>query len=332
MRLDVVVPFFNEEQCARSFVESLLNAVSGIRDTEVRLIAVDDGSSDRTAEILDDLSHRDTRIVVVHLWGNHGHQRALVAGLDRCEGDMALMLDGDGQHPVETAVELVAQLRRSPQLSIAQALRRGSQGGRVKNAASTFFYWTLNKIMSDAMLRPGASDFRVLRKSVVQLLRSYPDRHRNLRVLLASLKLPTTYVEYDVAPRIAGVSRYRFGQMLALALDGWFAFSSSPLRISLFMMCGSGIVGLAYVIYGLSMYLLSRTVPGWMSTVALIFFFFSAVFGVLAVMSEYIARIYSDVRGHPVYRLSPDAERAPVPEETTRDNDRGEINKEGSGR
>lgn len=310
LKLDIVIPFFNEEPCVRVFVERLLAAVSALRDLAIRLILVDDGSSDRTPEILDELSRNDDRICVIHLWGNHGHQRALVAGLDQCAGDMVLMLDGDGQHPLETAVALVTRLRQDPDLGIVQALRRGSQGGLLKNAASEFFYWAANRIMPDVKLRRGASDFRVMRKPVVELLGRYSDRHRNLRVLLASLNLPTAYLEYEVAPRIAGVSRYRFRQMLALATDGWFAFSTSPLRISLMLMFGSAALGLAYLIYSLIVFAQNRTVPGWTSIVALIAFLFSAVFGVLAIMSEYVARIYTDVRMHPIYRLHPG--RGPV--------------------
>jgi dolichol-phosphate mannosyltransferase len=216
------------------------------------------------------------------------------------------MLDGDGQHPVETALALVALLRQDPDLGLAQALRSGRQSGRLKNAASSLFYWTVNRIVPDVKIKRGAADFRAMRKPVVELLRRYPDRHRNLRVLLASLNLPTAYLEYEVAPRIAGASRYRFRQMLALATDGWFAFSSSPLRISLMMMLGSGVVGLAHLIYSLIVYAQNRTVPGWTSIIALISFLFSAVFGVLAIMSEYVARIYTDVRNHPIYRLRPD--------------------------
>lgn len=319
MNLNVVVPFYNEELCAAPFVRGLMAALAAAPDIEPAAILVDDGSTDATPGILDGLAAADPRISVIHLWSNHGHQRALIAGLDRCRGDAVLMLDGDGQHPPAVAVELIARLRAEPETAVVQAVRRGRQAGRVKNAASAVFYWTIRRLLPDADLRPGASDFRVMRAPAVALVNRYPDRHRNLRVLLASLKLPTTCVEYEVAPRMAGSSHYRLSQMLTLARDGWFAFSTSPLRASLMLMCGSGALGIAYLVYGLIVYWQNKTTPGWTSLVALVCFFFSAVFGVLAILSEYVARIYEDVRRHPVYRVRPEPGSSAPPAEPPRD-------------
>lgn len=307
MKLDVVIPFFNEEACAGVFLQNLLEKLSGLPGVSPSLVLVDDGSSDKTPAILDELAARDSRVRVIHLWGNHGHQKALVAGLDACAGDAVLMMDGDGQHPVDVALRMVNDLRANPALGVVQGLRKGTQGGLLKNITSSFFYWVAARMVPDAVIRPGASDFRVVSRPVVDLLKRYPDRHRNLRMLLAALNLPTAFVEYDVAPRLAGASRYGLRRMLELAANGWFAFSSSPLRLSLLLMLGTGAVGLLYVLYVLAVHALGRTVPGWTSLIAFMAFLFSAVFGVLAILSEYVARIYADVRGHPVYRVRPDA-------------------------
>jgi len=303
MKLDIVVPFYNEESCAKLFVEELLAELSSTEDLQLRLFAVNDGSSDDTAQILDGLAVNDDRINVIHLWGNHGHQKALIAGLDNCDADAVLMMDGDGQHPPETALEMIEYLKKNEHVDIVQALRKGGQAGFIKNAGSALFYKVMNLIMPDITLERGASDFRVIRKSVLDMIKRYPDRYRNLRVLLASLKLPTCFVDYAVGVRFAGASRYDARQMLTLAADGWFAFSISPLRTSLFLMLASWLIVFAYLVYVLVMYFKGNTVPGWASIVALITFMFSAVFGVLAIISEYVARIYTDVRGRPIYTI-----------------------------
>jgi polyisoprenyl-phosphate glycosyltransferase len=307
MKLDVVIPFYNEAGCAKVFVDQLLAELALLQDVSINVVLVNDGSSDDTGKVLDDLAALDSRMRVVHLWANHGHQRALTAGIDACDADMVLMLDGDGQHPPSTAVKLVNTLMTMPDCYIVQAVRNGRQGGVFKNATSRLFYRLLGWIMPDVVLVPGASDFRVIRRPVVELLKRYPDRHRNLRVLLASLELNTVCLDYQVAERIAGESGYGIRQMLRLAANGWFAFSSSPLRISIFLMCFSGGVGLIYLFYVFSMFLAGATVPGWTSIIVFLAFMFSAVFGVLAIMSEYVARIYEDVKGHPVYRIRPDS-------------------------
>ena len=306
MNLDVIIPFFNEEGCAESLTHRVAAALNSIEDISVRFLLVDDGSTDQTPGILDRMAAEDPRIQIFHLWGNHGHQRALVAGLDGCTGgDVVLMMDGDGQHPVETARTLVQRAIAEPGLAIIQAVRSGSQGGVGKDFGSAFFYWVANKVLPDLAIRSGASDFRVLRKPVVDLVKRFPDRHRNLRVLLASLKIPTVYVDYEVEKRLSGRSKYRLRHMIELATNGIFAFSSLPLRLSLLLMLFTGIIGASYLLYVLVMFGLGRTVPGWTSLIWFVAFLFCGVFCILAILSEYVARIYEDVRGHPVYRLRP---------------------------
>jgi len=305
MNLDVVIPFFNEEGCAESLIRDLTAALDSMERLSIRFFLVDDGSTDRTPDILARLASEDGRIRVVPLWGNHGHQRALVAGLDCCGGDAVLMMDGDGQHPAETAAELVRRALAEPSRDIVQAVRNGSQGGTGKDLGSSCFYWIANRVLPGTAVRPGASDFRLLRRPVVDLVRQYPDRHRNLRVLLASLKLPTVYVDYEVRKRLSGRSKYRFRHMVELATNGIFAFSSLPLRFSLLLMLFTGAIGASYLLYVLVMFGLGRTVPGWTSLIWFVAFLFCGVFGILAVLSEYVARIYEDVRRHPVYRLRP---------------------------
>ncbi len=306
MNLDVVIPFFNEEGCAEALLRCLTAAMDAVEGLSVRFFLVDDGSTDQTPAILDGLASEDRRVRVLHLWGNHGHQRALVAGLDGCTGDAVLMMDGDGQHPVATAMALVRRAIAEPDLVILQAVRSGSQGGFGKDFGSSIFYWFANKMLPDMAVRPGASDFRLLRKPVVDLVKRYPDRHRNLRVLLASLRLPTTYVGYEVERRLSGCSRYRLRHMVELAANGIFAFSSLPLRISLLLMVFTGAAGALYLLYVLVMFGMGRAVPGWTSMIWFVAFLFCGVFSILAILSEYVARIYEDVRSHPVYRLRPD--------------------------
>lgn len=301
MDLDVVIPFYNEARCAPVFLGQLLDAFAEEPRVTIRLLLVDDGSADETFAVLKRFAEADRRIAVIGLSGNHGHQKALVAGMDNCDADAVLMMDGDGQHPPAAAVRMARKLLEHPSVDVVQGVRCGKQRGFLKNLASSFFYLVINRLMPEVRLTPGASDFRVIRKPVLELLKKYPDRHRNLRVLLASLKLPTLLMEYELAPRIAGATRYSLKKMLALAADGWFAFSLSPLRLSLLLMVASWLLVVAYLVYVGIVYLIGRTVPGWASLIALVIFMFSAVFGVLAIISEYVARIYADVRGHPAY-------------------------------
>ncbi len=307
MRIDVVIPFYNEQDCARQILQRLIAELDQLQDVTCSYYLVDDGSADRTSAILDEMMMADSRIQVIHLWGNHGHQKALVAGLDQCHGDAVLMLDGDGQHPADVAADLVRKLIEHPEIAVIQTIRRGSQGGRFKDWASRFYYQAVNFLLNGQKLMGGASDFRIIRRDVLNLLKRYPDRYRNLRVLLSSLPLPTIYVEFTVPDRIAGKSKYSWPKMIQLACDGLFAFSSLPLRLSLLLMFGTGAFGISYSLYGLFVYFQGSVVSGWTSIIALTSLLFCGVFAVLAIYGEYIKRIYEDVRQHPVYTLRPSA-------------------------
>ncbi len=305
MNLDVVVPFYNEQDCALEVIQQLTKAIKRIPGLICCFYFVDDGSQDGTPRILDDFSQHDAKINVIHLWGNHGHQKALVAGLDQCKGDAVLMMDGDGQHPIDVAVDMVYHFLDHPDIAMVQGVRRNGQGGKIKDGMSSAFYSLMNFLMSGASIKKGSSDFRVIHREVLYLVRHYPDRYRNLRILLSKLSLPTLYFEYSPLRRLGGKSKYNWKKMINLAVDGIFAFSTLPLRLSLILMFGTGTLAIAYAIYGLIVYLQESVVPGWTSIVALIGLLFTAVFAVLAILAEYINKIYEEVRRHPVYTLRP---------------------------
>lgn len=301
MKIDIVVPFFNEEACITSFVQNLFSHLEKIEYARFAFFFVDDGSTDCTASILDDLAKQDDRICVIHLLGNHGHQKALLAGLDQCRGDAMLMMDGDGQHPAEAAVRMIRYYQMHPDVHVVQALRQGSQQSKTKDWTSRLFYWLANRL--DIKIKNGASDFRILSFSALNVIRSYPDRYRNLRVLLASLPLSSAYIDYEADARLAGESKYNARKMIKLAADGLFAFSILPLRTSLFLMAITALIGFAYAVYAIMKYIQGQVVPGWTSIIVIIAFLFSAVFGALAILSEYISRMYDLIRRHPTYLI-----------------------------
>jgi glycosyltransferase involved in cell wall biosynthesis len=301
MNIDIVVPFFNEDACIPSFINNLTSHLKNIDDVRFAFFFVDDGSADNTASLLDDMAKQDDRICVIHLLGNHGHQKALVAGLDHCRGDAVLMMDGDGQHPMGVAVRMIRYYLTHPGIHVVQALRQGRQQSKMKDWTSRLFYWLANRL--DIGIRGGASDFRILSRTALNLISSYPDRYRNLRVLLASLPLSSAYIDYEADERLAGRSKYNARKMIRLAADGLFAFSTLPLRASFSLMAVTALLGFAYAIYAILKYLQGQVVPGWTSIIVIISFLFSAVFGVLAILSEYISRMYDLIRRHPTYMI-----------------------------
>ncbi len=309
IKLDIVVPFYNEEACVEQFLADLFAFADEIEEADVRLILVDDGSVDSTGKMLDKAAASNASVSVIHLWGNHGHQKALIAGIDASGADWLLMLDGDGQHPVSAAKEMVDIATKSSGVDVVQGVRSGKQKGWLKNATSRFFYWACGKLAPELKIIPGASDFRVVHRRAVELILRYPDRHRNLRLLIASLRLNTVLVPYCLAGRLGGHSKYSFRRMLSLAIDGWVAYSYVPLRLSLVLASVTGGIGAVYLVYSLIAHFLGRTVAGWTSLMVFMSFFFSCLFIFLAVVAEYLSRIYEDVRAHPIYSVKPEGSR-----------------------
>jgi dolichol-phosphate mannosyltransferase len=319
MRTSVVIPVYNEADALPTVLEALLAEWDAAGLGEIEVLPVDDGSTDDTAALLAALTVRDPRVRPLTLFVNAGHQRALVAGMDAATGDLVATMDGDGQHPVPALLEMVREAHVHPEAHVIQGVRRGRQPGLLKHLSSRAYYRVARWLLPELDLVPGASDFRVLSRPAVDALALFGDRHRSLRILLAGLRLPTRYVAYDVAPRLAGRSRYGWRQMWQFAYDGIFAFSWLPLRLAkgfalLAMLVAAGFLG-----YALWRHAQGRTIWGWTSLVALVTFFFAGVFWVLSCLGEYIKRIYEDVRRRPVYvRLkTPPGASAPAPEPTT---------------
>lgn len=299
--ITIIIPLFNEEAVVEQFYNKLSFALKKFPNITWKILFIDDGSIDETLSILKRLSVKDKRIRILSFWKNEGHQKALTAGIDHADGDAVIMMDGDGQHPVEIAIEMVRVWLKNPDIHLIQGIRRGSQGTKIKGIFSYLFYAFSKMLMKESIIVKGSADFRLMSREAVDIIKLFRDRHRNLRLLISSLKLPTNYIKYEAGPRLAGESKYSFLKMLALAKNGLFAFTKLPLKICLFLSVMTFCFGIGALFYSLLMKILGLIVPGWTSIIGLISLFFSATFFVFAIFSEYIALIYEEVRNSPLF-------------------------------
>ena len=299
--ITIIIPLFNEEAGVEKFYYHLSFALKKSPNITWKILFIDDGSTDKTLSILQWLSVKDNRIQILSFWKNEGHQKALTAGIDHADGDAVIMMDGDGQHPVETAIEMVRLWLKNPDIHIIQGIRKGNQGRKIKGIFSHLFYSFSQILIKDSLIVEGSADFRLLSREAVEILKLFGDRHRNLRLLISSLRLPADYIKYEVEPRLAGESKYSYLKMFALAKNGLFAFTKLPLKICLFFSVMAFCFGIGALFYSLLMKILGLIVPGWTSIIGLISLFFSATFFVFAIFSEYIALIYEEVRNSPLF-------------------------------
>lgn len=299
--LDLIVPVFNEEEALEAFHARLSRALEGLSHA-LRIIYVNDGSTDRTGELLDQLAAADERVVVLELSRNFGHQAALTAGLDLAQADFVITLDGDGQHPPELIPQMVQLAESGYDIVLTQ--RSDAQAGTAfKRWSSDLFYRLINRIGSTQIL-PGAADFRLLSRPVVRALRQMREYHRFLRGMVSWMGYRTVILPYPPEARMAGQSKYSFKKMLRLGLDAVFSFSLVPMYIGISLGAVFLILALAEMIYVLSFWIAGTQAslePGWSSLMFVLLVVGGTIMVTLGFIGIYVGYIFQEVKRRPIY-------------------------------
>lgn len=301
MKLSIVVPFYNEEVVAPFMCErlQLMKKCGGVPIEE--FILVDDGSKDKTLEVLKAAAKSDSRVKIISFSRNFGHQIAVTAGLDASTGDAAVVLDGDMQDPPEVIELLVRKWLEG--YGVVYAIRRTRQDGFLKRAACAIFYRVLRKL-TEINIPLDSGDFALIDKKVLSVLRSMPERSRFVRGLRAWIGFKSIGVEYERHARFAGDTKYPFKKLLNLALVGMFGFSTIPLRFAtysgLFVAFISFVFGVWIFIARLVFH--STFFPvGWSSLMVSLFFMGGIQLFIVGILGEYIGMIYRETQARPLY-------------------------------
>ncbi len=303
LSVDLVIPVYNEAGVLEQTHQRICAVVDQLPH-RFTFIYVNDGSTDGTSASLAALLKRDSRVQPLELSRNFGHQAALTAGLDRSHSQVAITMDGDGQHPPELIPRMLDLLQQG--YDIVQTQRaEDAQASSFKNWTSGGFYRLLNAISGTHVL-PGAADFRALSRQAVDALKSMPESHRFLRGMVAWIGYPTVILPYQPAPRISGKSKYSLAKMFRLAMDAIFSFSLVPLYVGLslggLLLC----LALAEMIYVLSFWVTGRTsnlAPGWSSLMFIILIVGGMLMVLLGFIGVYIGYIFQEVKKRPVYLI-----------------------------
>lgn len=300
MDLSVVIPCYNEEESIRE----LHRRVKGVCDTapvsSYEIILVNDGSCDQTLEIMSDLVRTDTRLVIVDLSRNHGHQLALTAGLFQARGEYIMVLDADLQDPPELLLPMLERARAGIDVVYGKRDQRAGETAFKRLSASLFY--RLLSYLSDTEIPRDVGDFRLMSHRVLEQFKNMPEQHRFIRGMIAWVGFKQEAYSYQRAPRFAGETKYPLHKLVAFAFDAITSFSIKPLRISLlFAMFGVGLAGLLalYAIY--AHFTQSTMVTGWASLATIITFFASLQLICIGVIGEYIGRTYIQVKKRPLF-------------------------------
>ena len=299
--IDLVIPVYNEVGVVEQ-THAHIRAVIDSLPYDFTFYYVDDGSDDGTPDSLKSLN--DTRVNVLELSRNFGHQAALTAGIDAAQSDIVISMDADGQHPPEMIPEMINLVRQG--YDIVQAQRIDDvQGYSFKKVTSDFFYSILNKI-SGTHIQPGAADFRALSRRTVDALKSMPEYHRFLRCMIAWMGFSSVLLPYHEPKRVAGKSKYSLGKMVRLASDAIFSFSMMPLYIGLSMGGFFFLLALAQIIYVLSFWFRGTSdqlEPGWSSLLFFLLIASGIIMMLLGFIGVYVGYIFQEVKRRPVYLI-----------------------------
>lgn len=298
-RVSVAIPLYNEAEGAAELLRRLGLVLDDIPGSSHEIVLVDDGSSDDTLRILRNAARADSRLTVVALSRNFGHQAALTAALDYVTGDVVILMDGDLQDPPE-AISLFLE-KFAEGFDVVYAVRSGRKES-VWLRACYFLFYRLMSGLSGLRIPLDAGDFGLMSRQVVDVVRRAPERHRYLRGLRAWAGFRQVGVLVERHARVAGDSKYSVWDLLTLAFDGVFAFSVIPLRaatiVGVLMMTGSAV----YTTYALYVrFILERSPPGFTALVVMLSFASGMILLFLGIIGEYVGRVYEEVKARPVY-------------------------------
>jgi len=268
--ITIVVPVYNEEDNIVHFYQAVCDVMAS-QPYRFELIFVDDGSADRSREIICGLEEKDDKVQGMFLARNYGHQLALTCGLDYAEGDAVITMDGDMQHPPELLPTLLNLWEEGAE--VVQTIRQTTEGvSWLKKMTSKYYYRLLNK-MSDVHMQEGGSDFRLMDKQVVTAFRKYREHARFIRGMVGAMGYRQVQLDFIAPKRFAGSSKFSPRKMLQFALDGIMSYSRTPLRIGLYGGVVSGIICILLMLHVLFIkFFTDDAVPGW-ATITLILFF-----------------------------------------------------------
>ena len=300
-KISLVIPMYYEEQVAEECYRRTRNVLKSIEEYDYEIIFINDGSKDKTLEILETIAKEDNKVKVISFSRNFGHQSAVTAGLKYATGDAIIIMDADLQDPPELIPDMLKYWENGYDVIYGKRKKREGESA-FKLLTAKVFYETLNKL-SDVEIPKDTGDFRLVDKKVVDVVNNLPEHNKFLRGLFSWVGFRQYAYEYERKERFAGKTKYPLKKMMKLAKDGIFSFSTKPLKIVGGLGIISVIISIAILIYAILSYAYSwnNLTPGWTSIMCTITFLGGVILLSLWMIGEYIGRIYEETKQRPQY-------------------------------
>lgn len=300
--IEIIVPCYNEEQCVEAFFDATSEVLDKIEGYSYSYLYINDGSNDGTLKCIKALAQKygDEKVKYISFARNFGKESAIFAGFENCSGDYVVLMDADLQHPPQLIPEMLKELEEGHDCCGA---RRVSRKGEpiVRSIFSKAFYRVINRITGMNLVQ-GGSDYRMMTNQMAKSIISLTERERFIKGIMSWVGFDTVWIEYQNVERYAGATKWSFWGLVNYAWHGFVSFATTPLRAVIWM--GFSVVVISLV-YGIRLaYLSLNGVRQWSDTTTiliLLIFFAGVVICILGIIGEYMARIYLELKGRPIY-------------------------------
>ena len=298
--LSIVVPCYNEEACLGALHERLGAAARNSVGDDYEIVLVNDGSRDRTWAMMQAAAASDPHVIGVNLSRNHGHQLALTAGLDLSSGDRILIIDADLQDPPELLPEMLRTMDAAG-ADVVYGVRKTRRGDTAFKRATAHGFYRLLSRATEVDIPLDAGDFRLMSRRALDALLAMPEQARFVRGMVAWIGFKQVPLAYDRQERFAGETKYPLRKMMRFALDALTGFSSAPLKLASLAGLALSVGSLLLILYIAYSWLSGRSIQGWTSLMLVVVVLGAVQMFVLALMGEYIGRLYNEAKQRPLY-------------------------------
>ena len=302
-KISIIIPAYNEEESLPILYERIVKLMDNMKEYEFEILFVNDGSKDKTMQIIKEMREKDKRINYVDFSRNFGKEIAMIAGLDYATGDSVVFMDADLQDPPELIPELVKYWEEG--YDDVYAKRKNRKGETFLKKFTSKMYYRVLQSLTNVEIQKDTGDFRLLDRRCVNALKKMRETGRCSKSMFSWIGYKKKEVLFDRDPRVAGSTKWNYKKLIDLAIDGITSFTTSPLRISTYISIPTFITLLAYFIYVIVKSIVTHTAIQAFQAIILLVLFFSGIQILLfGIIGEYLGRIFNESKNRPLYLVN----------------------------
>lgn len=302
-KISIIIPAYNEEEALPALMERITKFADDTKDYDFEFLFVNDGSKDRTIELIKEYREKDKRVCYVDFARNFGKETAMKAGIDYATGDAVVFLDADLQDPPEIITEMIKYWEEGYDDVYAQ--RKSRKGETWMKKFTSKMYYKILQDLTNVPIQRDTGDFRLLDRRCVNALKVMKESQRNSKSMFSWIGYNKKAIFYDRDPRVAGKTKWNYSKLINLAIDGITSFTTSPLRISTFIAIPTFLILFVYFIYVIAKsFIVHQPIQASQATILLILFFSGIQIMLFGIVGEYLGRIFNETKNRPLYLVN----------------------------